>query len=306
MAAQVALATGDAALHVAPAIGGAITRFTWRGHPVLRRTTRDAIAAGDVRACACYPLVPYSNRIRDAQLHFGGHTYALARNFGAHPHAIHGVGWQRAWEVVESTAARVRLALRHDAADDDQRAAWPWAFEATQTLRLDAREDGGCVLHATLCIASRASEPFPFGLGWHPFFPKAVDTTLEFEARALWRNDPTQLPVALEPLDHAYDFSVPRPLHSAALDNVFTGWTGRVSLVQPAAAMRTTLEADRACAWLVVYAPPGRDFVALEPVSHETDAFNRAAAGAKDAGLRVLRPGAAFSCTMRLTVGTSR
>ena len=44
--------------------------------------------------------------------------------------------------------------------------------------------------------------------------------------------------------------------------------------------MRATLAADRACGYLVVYAPPERDFVALEPVTHETDAFNRSAAGA--------------------------
>jgi aldose 1-epimerase len=51
-----------------------------------------------------------------------------------------------------------------------------------------------------------------------------------------------------------------------------------------------------------VYAPPGRGFVAVEPVTHQTDAFNRAAAGAPDTGTRILAPGQSFSCTMRLTV----
>ena len=62
----------------------------------------------------------------------------------------------------------------------------------------------------------------------------------------------------------------------------------------------TTIEADSTCDRLVVYAPTGCDFVAVEPVTHETDAFNRTASGAQGTGMRVLAPGAAYSCTMRI------
>jgi aldose 1-epimerase len=51
-----------------------------------------------------------------------------------------------------------------------------------------------------------------------------------------------------------------------------------------------------------VYVPPERDYLAVEPVTHMTDAFNRADAGQRDTGTRVLAPGATFSCTMRLSV----
>jgi aldose 1-epimerase len=66
--------------------------------------------------------------------------------------------------------------------------------------------------------------------------------------------------------------------------------------------LTTTLAADCACDRLVVYAPAGRDFIAVEPVTHETDAFNRADGGARATGMRTLRPGQAFSCTMRIDV----
>lgn len=87
------LTAGAARLRIAPQMGGAIAAFALDGRPVLRTMTDAAIARRDVRLASCYPLVPYSNRIRDAQLRFGGRDYALARNFGAHPHAIHGIGW---------------------------------------------------------------------------------------------------------------------------------------------------------------------------------------------------------------------
>jgi aldose 1-epimerase len=62
----------------------------------------------------------------------------------------------------------------------------------------------------------------------------------------------------------------------------------------------TAIEADSTCERLVVYAPAGCDFVAVEPVTHETDAFNRTATGAQGTGMRMLAPGAAYSCTMRI------
>src|SRR4051812_33922594 len=101
------LSAGAAHMEISPAIGGAIASFTIDGVDVMRRTPPLERAAGNVRAHACYPLVPYSNRNANATLRFAGHDYELDRNFGNHPHSIHGVGWQRPWQVVardDSTA----------------------------------------------------------------------------------------------------------------------------------------------------------------------------------------------------------
>ena len=65
-----------------------------------------------------------------------------------------------------------------------------------------------------------------------------------------------------------------------------------------------TIAADRAAGFLVVYIPPGRDFLAVEPVTHMADAFNRAGRGEKGTGAGILDAGAAFSCTMRISVHT--
>ena len=44
----------------------------------------------------------------------------------------------------------------------------------------------------------------------------------------------------------------------------------------------------------MLFTPAGEDFLCVEPVSHGTDAFNLAAAGAADTGIRVLAPGETF------------
>jgi hypothetical protein len=51
----------------------------------------------------------------------------------------------------------------------------------------------------------------------------------------------------------------------------------------------------------LVYTPPGQPFFCVEPVSHVTDAFNLAAAGQPDTGMRTLQPGEGLDATVILT-----
>src|SRR5512144_3354357 len=126
----IALVAGVARIGIAPRVGGAIASFAFDGQDVLRPTSA---GASDVRAHACWPLVPYSNRIAHARLEHAGRVHALARNFNDHPHAIHGVGWQRPWTLAPRDAVRARLVLDHMPAGDGA-LAWPWPFRATQTF----------------------------------------------------------------------------------------------------------------------------------------------------------------------------
>ena len=298
MSQVIELSLGRARVRIAPGLGGAIMSYTWAAHPVLRPTPEAALEAGNVRLAACYPLVPYSNRIRDARLRFAGRNHPLARNFGDHPHSIHGVGWQRAWSIVEATRSTARLELAHARSDAG---AWPWAFRATETFELVADGASPCaLLGVTLTLENVDRAPFPFGLGWHPFLPRDARTLIQFGADGVWQNDVTELPMRHVEVPSRWRFDRPRTLDGATLDNVFTGWDGSVAVIDRTTGIRTTITADRACRFLVVYAPRDAAFIALEPVTHETDAFNRAADGAMSTGLRTLPPGAAFSCTMRI------
>jgi aldose 1-epimerase len=291
------LRSGALRLTLAPEIGGAVVAFERDGAPIFRPTPSDAIAAGDVRRSACYPLVPFSNRIAQAKLHWGGATYPLARFLPEEPHAIHGNGWRHSWRVVAADASRVRLEFVHDARGSE-RLEWPFPYRAQQDFVLS---EGAIAM--TLALTSTGDAVCPCGLGWHPFFPRSAATELAFAADAMWETDATRLPLRLEPVAEALDFSSPRAFGDTVLDNCFSGWRPPATIRWPEHALSVTIDADAPCRHIVVYVPPGRDFFAVEPVSHMTDAFNRAAlAGASDTGTRALAPGETFSCTMRVSV----
>jgi aldose 1-epimerase len=292
------LAAGAAQVTLSPLVGGAIATFAVDGIDVLRPTPPSERAAGNVRAHASYPLIPYSNRIANAKLSVAGHVYELERNFGEHPHSIHGIGWQRPWRVVAHDNVNALLALDHTATGSEAR-AWPWPFRATQSFGL--RVDGGAAtLTVKLSIANTGDRAFPFGLGFHPFFPRAATTVLDLDAGDVWENDDTQMPIRRVALPAEWRREILTTRRDRGIDNVFTDWSGVALLTDPARPFDTGIAADRAGRFVVVYSPPRGDFVAVEPVTHMTDAFNRADRAERSTGTRFLSAGAGFSCTMQI------
>src|SRR4030095_2756533 len=99
-----------------------------------------------------------SNRIAHARLRFGGQDFELDRNFGDHPHSIHGVGWQRPWRVVARDESTALLAFEHSA-DGNEARAWPWPFRATQSFSLCMQNDEAA-LTVKLSLVNAGERPF--------------------------------------------------------------------------------------------------------------------------------------------------
>ena len=131
------LRAGPARVVLAPGIGGAIAAFDWNGEAILRPTRAGALVTDAVREFACYPLIPFSNRIAAASLRWDGQAYRLPRYLPGEPHAIHGNGWQRTWTVIERGSTRALLELVHDAAGERAR-EWPFPYRARHLFELAA------------------------------------------------------------------------------------------------------------------------------------------------------------------------
>ncbi|KJV09093.1 hypothetical protein VZ95_13625 [Elstera litoralis] len=92
------LASGALALDLAPQLGGAIVRFQ-HGEAALFRPL-DPSGPQEARLTSCYPLVPFSNRIKEGRFRYGGVSYQAGPTAAGQPHAIHGDGVRRPWDVV--------------------------------------------------------------------------------------------------------------------------------------------------------------------------------------------------------------
>lgn len=279
----------------APRVGGSIARLTlWHdGAPLhlLRPTPGAALDGGSAADMACFPLVPFSNRIASGHFRFEGADVALPLNHPVCPHPLHGHGWEQPWSIERQDDSAVHLSYRH-AAD-----AWPWSYRAEQRLTVHA--DG---LEVRLDLTNESGRAMPAGFGLHPYLPKPPGTTLTAAVGSVWLGDATLLPCERTPVPRAWNFPDGRAMDDVVVDNGFPGWDGRATVDWPHIGRRLVVEADAVFGHLVVYAPQGEDYLCVEPVSHMTDAVNHA--DEADSGLRVLPPGGRLSGTVRLRLET--
>jgi aldose 1-epimerase len=288
----VTLRCGPTRVEVAPGLGGTILGY-WMSENGVRTdwlTPRATSPIPGFGGChlASFPLVPYSNRIRDGRFVFRGRTIAQPLRPGD-AHAIHGHGRLLEWQVVEAHDDRLTIACEH-AAD-----AWPWRYLARQEFTLSGQS-----LTVTLAIENRSPEEMPAGLGHHPYFPRTPQTRVAAEIESIWLPEaglfPTQHVAPPPGMDPNQGVAVDRMF----LDHAFAGWTGRAVIEWPERGERLVMTADPSLGTVIIFSPPGNDFVCVEPVSHCVDAFNLAEAGLSYTGMRVMRPGETWEASIRL------
>lgn len=275
------IAAGDYLLGLDPGRGGSIARFEWRGEPLMRATCGPSILD-----TACFPLVPFSNRIAFGEFPDGERTVRLAPNFPGqyHPHPLHGFGWLQPWEITERSANGAVLRHHHLPGE------WPWEYVAHQRFRISA--DG---LSHELSVCNLSDRPMPAGLGFHPYFPCNVHTTYLGLHRGEWPTSPYGLPLSLEEKDQPIDWWGGKSVTSRHVDTVYTDRRGPLAITWPDRNIALHITVSDNLPQTVIYTPPDANYFCAEPVSHLTNALNQAGQG----GMKSLAPNKTFTVTAK-------
>ncbi len=287
--ATVQLTVGRARLVVNPGAGGAVSEFSWDiGGGERRHWLRPHDGGDDMRSFASFPLVPFSNRIRDGKFSFAGKDVALPKNFVDSPHAIHGFGWQSPWQVIEHTDTAIAIEVRNTSD------AWPWPWRAVQRFTLSETD-----LEMAMEITNESDTDMPTSLGHHPYFPRTPGANVTASVAQVWLGDDEVMPVELvdPPAERRLDGLVAENIF---LDNTYTGWSGQATVRWPEWQASVLIESPPPCHYLVVFTPVGENYLCVEPVTAHTDAFNLRHTR-DDTGTITLAPGASQAITMRLT-----
>ncbi len=277
---MISLVAGEWQAELRPEIGGALGALRLGGVDVLRPTPPGATNPLET---ACFPLVPYCNRIRAGRFTFAGCGVQLPLNFLPERNSLHGLGWQVAWEIERQSPEEVLMAHAHDGSG-----GWPWAYRAEQTITLDP---GGCTV--VLSVTNQSDSVMPAGLGLHPYFRRLDSAVVQFSAGTVLLGDDENMPTGERaPGDHFAPWSKGAPLPAATVDHAHANWDGRAFIRDKLGSI--TLSASRA-PHLHVYTPAGGDPLCLEPVTHLPDALNHDAQG-----MALLHPGESASISMRI------
>ncbi len=274
-----------------PDLGGSIQSLDWLALagdvPVLRTPPAQMHT---VRDMGSFPLAPFSNRVAKARLQWQGTDHPLVRMGTTEEHAMHGIVWQRPWQVLEASDSFAMLSYEHTA-DIHTAKLWPFAFDVSQVFKLE-----GSTLSMMISLTNQAPGPAPVGLGWHPYFAKRAGAQISFAASARWEMGENKLPTHAVP---ATGLNV--VCDHLDIDHCFDGWAGVAHLRDDLLCTRI----ESSLAHLVVYTHPSIHSVAIEPVSHVNNAMNLAAKSADEfaqLGIRILASGETLTAQMSITV----
>ncbi len=273
-------------------------------------------------------LLPYANRIRGKispdgktiQANISGRLLTLPANWsgsksGAERHAIHGLMLSSKFQEVKekhTPDSSTVTAVLHAGNFGGH-----WLSSTDVTVECTLKNDG---VELSVTAKNVGQEPLPMGIGWHPYFllpsgdRKQVRLQVPSETRAVMNNyDDTFVTGQRVSVRHTpYDFSVPggRPLGDQYLDDSFSALergpdgSSVTEIIDPAAnyGLRlTTLSSDIRA--IQVYAPPAKNFVAIEPQFNFPDPYNKAW-GRVNTGMVMLEPGQSVEWDVKLELFT--
>lgn len=263
-----------------PEVGGALAALNLGDMPILRTMPPGADHA---LQSACFPLVPFCNRIAHGRFALQEQGFRIAPNLHPHPHPLHGFGWLAPWHPIRSDADSALLEHLHDGSGE-----WPWPYRAHQHVALD---ETGCTIR--LLVENRAPTPAPLGLGLHPYFRRRPETTVTFAAESMIGIDREALADGIRhPPDLLGPWSKGAILPPVLVDHCFTGWSGTATITDALGSIEVRGFGTPFCH---VFAPPGEDMLCVEPVSHSPDALNQDLPG-----MPMVPPGCAVGIAMRI------
>ena len=280
---------GDARhrLKIVPSFGGgiadAVAIHDGRNLPLLRPW---AGPAAGVLGLGCNVLVPFSNRISGGGFFFEGQFHDVKPNLAGEPYPIHGDGFQAVWHIKDQNRSTLELTY--------EGGIGPYHYAAVLRYALAG---GGISIQLQV---TNLGLRLPFGGGFHPWFPRFVDTHLTFSAYGVWTEKTDYLPDSHLMISDCpdWDFRKPRMLPHNWINAAFTGWNQIARINQPSLGIAIEVSASRNLDCAIVYSPgSAADFFCFEPVCHTVDAHNQPG----QPGLQVLDKGETFTMSMNIS-----
>lgn len=245
-------------------------------------------------------LVPWPNRIADAEYFFDGVNYQLAVTEASTGCAIHGLTRWIPWRLDHHDATSLRLTTTLF-----PQPGWPGIVDLTVTYRVD--ESG---LAVRLTAHNKSPESIPFGAGFHPYVLAGDDKidywTLQLPAETVVLCNDRGIPAERRSTSNSpYDFQDGNIIGDTQIDNPFTDLVrdedGRAVVRVITPAREVTLWLDDSYRWLQVFTGDQLDEVArrrrslaIEPMTCPPNAFQTGE------DLIVLQPDETWSSTWGL------
>ncbi len=251
-------------------------------------------------------LFPFPGRLRGTSFEWDGRQYQIEAGDGR-DNAIHGFVLSRPWRVIEQSDSKVVGQFQASVDDPAILSQWPADFRLTATYELIGNR-----LSSAFLFENPDDKPLPCGFGTHPYFrlplggSKADTCQVTIPAATHWELADMLPTGACTELGRASEYKSGLRFQDMAFDDVFGGlqFDGDdcvSQIIDSESNTRLRMKFDQSFRELVVYTPPHREAVCVEPYTCVPGMLGLDAPNV-EYGLRVLQPGESFSSHVEMEV----
>ena len=220
---------------------------------------------------AGFPLTPFCNRVDKNAFTYKKNKYYLKNNTKLGKFYLHGDGWLNKWKIIKKSKNKVRLSYTNKHSK-----LTPYNYISNQDLILKKNS-----LRIDLSVKNIGNIDLPFGLGFHPYFPKNKFTLLKAKSKKYWIENNDYIPTKSRSLSTKLNFNNYNLLPSKWTNNCFDCWDSNAKIIWPDKKIILSINASDNCKFFFLHVSSKKfeknfknDYFCFEPMTHLVNAHN--------------------------------
>lgn len=210
-------------------------------------------------------LFPFANRIKDGKYNFDGNDYQFPINVNEENNALHGLVFDKTFKLIDSDLNEKNATIILEYDKKTASIGFPYSFSIQ--LIYHFTEDN---MELEINIKNTDNKPFPFTLGWHPYFLSSnlSESNVQFDAAERMVLDKRNITINSEKVDTSKGIAI----QNNQFDDCWSLNTDEVVFNTPK--YRLKFNATGNNNFLQVYTPPKENTIAIEQTTGVSDSFN--------------------------------
>ncbi|MEW4925629.1 aldose 1-epimerase [Algibacter sp. 2305UL17-15] len=241
--------------------GASLQELTIGGHAIIQ----DLSPLTYESTYASAILFPFANRIKDGTYEFNGKSYQLKKNQEEEQNALHGLVYNKTFKVIqqEATNSEAKVALEYIENNTSQGFPFTYKIKVDYTFKKNAVNLG-------VTITNTSTKPFPFTLGWHPYFisENLNESELNFDSHQKLVLGERNITTGIEAIENTGTLH----LKDQQLDDCWILNSDKVTFKTPKYNLEFSTSGTNN--YLQAYTPPKPNVIAIEPTTGVSDSFN--------------------------------
>ncbi|MFD0988876.1 aldose 1-epimerase [Mariniflexile jejuense] len=252
-------------------LGASLQELTLNKHTIIE----DLSPLSYSNTYASSILFPFANRIKDGIYSFEGNQYQFDVNEIGNNNALHGLVFNKTFKIKEQNATDTFASVTLIYVEKNESKGFPYTY--TIHLKYTLTETG---LDLKVLVTNTDTKPFPFTLGWHPYFSSSdlFNSTLNFDSDTQLVFDDKCITTGTKTIENEPIFEI----KDKKLDDCFILNNNQIQFNTPNYKLQIASSSNEN--FLQIYTPPKANVIAIEPTTGVSDSFNN------NMGLQILEP----------------